>query len=353
MYDDRTYNNIMAEMMSYMPDGVDTQEGSLIYNACSKMALKLEEKYMSDQYLYDNMIPTKMDEEHLIPYAINERGITIKEATYAVLQAEFKQEIPLLSRFCLNDLNYIITEKISNYIYKIECETAGKVGNSYFGQLSPISYIDNWQGGEIVKVLIPGEDEPTLEEIREEVLNSYTAKEFAGNKADYKKKINALQGVGGCKTKRRDKTSGYINIHIISSEFKVPEQELIKFVQDAVDPETSHGEGDGLAAIGQAVLIHGAEAVRINVTAHIEFADSQTYEDMKSYIESAIDNYFLELAKQWEDTENLVVKIYQIITSLSAIENIVDITNVQLNGASDNIILERNQIPERGEINVI
>ena len=339
--------------MEDMPDGVDTQEGSLIYNACVKMALKLEEKYMGDQYLYENMNPTTMDEEHLIPYARDERGITIKEATYAVLQAEFKQEIPISSRFSLNDLNYIITEKISDYIYKIECETAGKLGNSYFGQLSPISYIENWQGGEIVKVLIPGEDAPTLEEIREEVLKSYTSKDFAGNKADYKKKINALQGVGGCKPKRRDKTTGYINVLIISSEFKTPEQELIKSVQDAVDPETSHGEGDGLIAIGHAVLIQGVESVKINISAHIEFANSKSYEDMKSYIESAIDNYFLGLAKQWEDTENLVVKIYQIITSLSAIENIVDITDVQLNGASDNIILERNQIPERGEINVI
>ena len=147
-------------MMEDMPDGFDTQEGSLIYNACVKMALKLEEKYMADQYLHENMNPMTMDEEHLIPYARYERGLTIKEATNAILQAEFFQEIPISSRFSLNDLNYIITEKISNYVYKIECETAGKIGNSYFGQLSPISYIENWQGGQIVKVLIPGEDAP-------------------------------------------------------------------------------------------------------------------------------------------------------------------------------------------------
>ena len=353
MFSDRTFNNLMAEMMEDMPDGFDTQEGSLIYNACVKMALKLEEKYMGDQYLYENMNPLTMDEEHLIPYAKYERGITIREATNAVLQAEFKQEIPISSRFSLNDLNYIVSEKINDFNYKIECEEEGKVGNSYFGQLSPISYIENWQGGEIVKVLIPGEDAPTLEEIREEVLKSYTAKDFAGNKADYKKKINALQGVGGCKVKRRDKNSGYINVLIISSEYKEPSIELVKNVQEAVDPETSHGEGDGLVAIGHSVLIQGAESVKVHISAHIEFANSKSYEDMKSYIESAIDNYFLGLAKQWEDTENLVVKIYQIITSLSAIENIVDITDVQLNGASENIILERNQIPERGEISVI
>mgnify|MGYP000110908304 CR=1 FL=1 len=41
---------------------------------------------------------------------------------------------------------------------------------------------------------------------------------------------------------------------IIGSDFGVPSQEIVKRVQDAVDPEQSHGEGDGIANICHNVL---------------------------------------------------------------------------------------------------
>lgn len=352
MFSDKTYNNIMAEMMEYMPDGVDTQEGSLLYNACTKMALKLEEQYMEMQYLYENMIPSTMDEEHLIAYA-KERGIALKEPTFAILQAEFQQEIPLFSRFSHNDLNYQVIEKIKGFTYKIECETAGKIGNTYFGQLAPITFIEDWKGGELIKVLIPGEEAQTIDELREEVLKSFDTKEFGGNKADYKKKIHSLQGVGGCKVKRRDRNTGYIDVTILSSEYQVPSEELVKTVQTAIDPEVSAGEGDGLAPIGHRVIVKPVEAVPINIKAQIEFVSGKNYEDIKNEIEHAVDLYFLELSKKWEETDNLIIKIYQLITALSKIENISDIKNIMINEKEENILLEYNQIPERGEIYVI
>ena len=46
MYEDMTYETIMRSMMEDMPDGVDTSEGSLIFNACAKQAVRLEEAYL-------------------------------------------------------------------------------------------------------------------------------------------------------------------------------------------------------------------------------------------------------------------------------------------------------------------
>ena len=42
MYEDMTYEKIMEQMMENMPDDVDTSEGSLLFNACAKQALRLE-----------------------------------------------------------------------------------------------------------------------------------------------------------------------------------------------------------------------------------------------------------------------------------------------------------------------
>ena len=46
MFEDMTFENIMEAMMEEMPDDIDTSEGSLLYNACAKQAVQLEETYM-------------------------------------------------------------------------------------------------------------------------------------------------------------------------------------------------------------------------------------------------------------------------------------------------------------------
>lgn len=353
MYEEMTYNNIMTMMMEEMPDGINTDEGSIIYNACTKMALKLEEIFIVNSYLYDNLSPDTMDEEHLRKYATNERGITINEATAAIMQGEFNQEIEIGTRFTLNDLNYIATSQIEQYKYELECEETGIFPNNVFGELAPIDYVENWQGGKITKVLVPGTDGDDVEAIREKVMASFFTKAFAGNKQAYKDLFNNFNGVGGVKIKRRDPQTGWINATIITSEYDVPEQQLIKKVQDAIDPEISHGEGDGQAPIGHKVLVTGVRELMINIEARVEFDDGYNMDTSRSYIESAIDEYLLSLRKEWEDSSTLMVRVFQVIAAMAKVTGILDINSVKLNGVEANITLEEDQIPKRGTLNVI
>lgn len=355
MYEEMTYNNIMAMMMEEMPDDINTDEGSLIYNACSKMALKLEEMYVVNSYLYDNLTPDTMDEEHLRKYATNERGIIIKEPTAAIMQGEFLQEIEIGTRFTLNDLNYIVVLQIEGeqYKYQLECEETGRFPNNVFGELSPVDFVDNWQGGKITKVLVPGTDGDDLEAIREKVMASFFTKAFGGNRQAYIDFFHDFDGIGGVKIKRRDPQTGYINAIIITSEFDVPEQELITKVQTAIDPEVNHGEGNGQAPIGHKVVVAGVREFEIEIEAHIEFDVGYSIDTSRSYIESAIDEYLLNLRKEWEDSSTLMVRVFQIIAAMANVTGILDISNVKLNGLEENIILEEDQVPKRGNVNVI
>lgn len=353
MYEEMTYNNIMAMMMEEAPDGMSTDEGSIIYNACTKMALKLEEIFVVNSYLYDNLSPDTMDEEHSRKYATNERGITINEATAAIMQGEFNQEIEIGTRFTLNDLNYIATSQIEEYEYELECEETGRFPNSVFGELAPIDFVENWQGGKITKVLVPGTDGDDVEAIREKVMASFFTKAFAGNKQAYKDFFHNFDGIGGVKIKRRDAQTGWINATIITSEYDVPEQQLITKVQTAIDPEVSHGEGDGQAPIGHKVLVAGVREVKIDIEAHIDFDEGYNVETSRSYIESAIDEYLLSLRKEWEDSGTLMIRVFQVIASMAKVTGILDINNVKLNGVEANITLEEDQIPKRGTVNVI
>ena len=46
MFEQFTYEKIMSDMMADMPEDIDTSEGSLIFNACAKQAVRLEEAYL-------------------------------------------------------------------------------------------------------------------------------------------------------------------------------------------------------------------------------------------------------------------------------------------------------------------
>lgn len=352
MFEDRTYENIMAEMMAEMPDDINTEEGSLIFNACVKQALKLEEAYLSMAYVYDNMLPDTQDEEHLIRYAL-ERGVQIKEATKAILLGEFMQEIDIGTRFTLNDMDYVAIERIEDYKYKLECEEEGIVGNTSFGEIDPVDYVEDWQGGSITKVLIPGQNQEDIEVFRKRVFDTFSTKAFGGNKEEYLQYFHELDGIGGVKVRRRATDGVFIYAYIIDSDFNVPSEKMVKEVQSGIDPETSHGEGEGFAPIGHQVQVIPVNGIPINIETSITFDTGYTYADMESYIFREIDTYFKELASTWESVPMLTVRISQLESKILSIKGVIDISDTKLNGKESNVILGEFDIPVRGNVHVI
>lgn len=352
MFEEKTYENIMAEMMAEMPSDVNTEEGSLIWNACAKQALQLEEAYLALQQVEDNMYTDTQDEEHLIRNGAD-KGVPIREATNAVLKAEFQQDIETGTRFTANDLNYRVLGQISGYFYEMECEESGTEGNIGSGELSPIDFVEGYEGGIIVGILRPGSDQEDTEEYRKRILSLLDCNYFGGNRADYINFIESLSGVGAVKVKRREEGEEYIYPYILDAEYGVPSEELVSFVQNEVDPEQSHGTGDGIAPIGHKVIIRNAVGVTIDVASVIAYDDGYSQEALNSRMEAAVDGYFTELARAWKETEHLIVRIAQIESRFIQIEGILDIADTRLNGNGNNIVLSYEEIPVRGSINGI
>ena len=86
MFDDRTYNNILDEMLDEFGQDVDTGEASLAFNACDKIAEKLEETYGDMEAINRNMSPDTMDLDHLIQYGELQRGVSYNYATAPVVK---------------------------------------------------------------------------------------------------------------------------------------------------------------------------------------------------------------------------------------------------------------------------
>ena len=97
---------------------------------------------------------------------------------------------------------------------RLQCESTGEQGNIPFGDLIPINYIDGLETAKITEVLIPGEDEESVEDLRKRYFNSFDQQAFGGNIADYQQKTNALDGVGACKVYPVWNGGGLSLIHI-------------------------------------------------------------------------------------------------------------------------------------------
>jgi len=348
MWENMTYENILNDMLSRVPNDVDKRPGSVIYDALAPAAYKLAEAYFLLRNYVDLFFADTAVGEYLSRRTA-ELGVMRRQATKAIRKIVTTGPVDIGTRWGLEDTTYVIIEKITDTEYKAECEQLGSIGNAYSGTLDNI---DNISGitAELIDILIPGEDEETDESLRKRYFESLVSQAYGGNILDYKQKVTALPGVGGVKVEPVWNGGGTVKLIIIDSNYNKPSSTLINEVQTAVDPVLNQGQGYGIAPIGHVVTVVGVDEVEIGVESKITLQTGYTWEDVEPAVEAAINGYFAELRSQWANSETLVVRISQIEVRILAITGIVDVQNTKLNDQQQNIELGPYEIPVLGEV---
>lgn len=353
MYDNKDYDTILGDMCARVNGSINTGEGTLVNFALAPAAAELEEAYNNLEVADLNGSALTCDREHLIIFG-NENNIPIKTATNAKWLAEFNVDFEVGERFEAGELTYISIEKVAEKKYYLECETAGTEGNTKpDDELLPIEFIDDYETGDLIELVEEATDDEETEVYRERYLaerkQEYT---MSGNRADYKKFIKELIGVGGVKQERVKKEHKRINTYIISSLWGKPSDDIIAQVQQAVDPKDSQGDGEGKAPFWHVVDVYPVETEEINISAKFELSPGANFETVLPSIEEAISRYFTELNKTWEDTgkNGLIVRALKVAEAMASVESVIDIQELLLNGSEDNITLHRNTIPVKGAI---
>lgn len=347
-----TYEEVLQRMLDRVPDSQDKREGSVIYDALAPAAMEFMGMYLEQKRIMDETYADTASREYLIK-RVKERGISPYPATYAILKAESTPttvNIAVGARFSLNELNYVVTEKIKDGQYKVQCETIGAVGNAYFGSMIPIDYIEGLETISLTELLIPGEDEEETEAVRQRFFDSFDSQAFGGNMADYKEKVKAINGVGGVKPYPVWNGGGTVKLTIINSNFEKSSKTLVDNVQTIIDPTQNQGQGVGLAPIGHVVTVFGCEETKIDVSTKIVFQEGWTWEDLKPYAERAVDDYFKTLSSDWENEKNVIVRISQIENRFLNLAGVLDISDTTINGQTQNISIESDNIPIRGAV---
>lgn len=372
MFENMTYENILESLLKKIPSDVDKREGSIIFDALSPVALEIAQMYISADIMIQNAFADTAEREYLILRA-KEIGLAPHEATKAVLKMEATysgadENVSIGDRFSLNGLNYVVIEQMVNETdkvietipfdgnsvsagsgekiggwWKVECETEGIIGNTQFGELLPLQTVKDLVKATLTEVLIPGEDIEDTEVFRQRYFDTVNNDAFGGNRADYKKWLNEFDGVGMVKFVRTPESGGTVGVIITDSENNVPSDELLNKVKEELDPVDCEGLGAGIAPVGHVVDVKGVDGVQLSISVKWQLLEGINEDTV--YIKGAeiMKKYLSEINEKWEDTESLTVNAFQLMAKLSELNEIVDITELTINGGRS-ITLNSNEI---------
>lgn len=341
-----TYEEILQRCLDRIPNTIDKRQGSIIYDALAPCCVELAQMYIELSGIYDQVfIDTAVGEA--LDKLVEQNGVKRKDATYALRKGEFNMVVPVGNRFSDGENTYIVIENIAGTNNSIlRCEQAGAVGNSYYGSLTPITYLQGLTKAELTDIIDMGNDIESDEDLRVRYMESVTAPQFGGNVSDYQNKVKSLTGVGGCKVIPIWNGGGTVKLIITNSQGGVPTSSLVNDVQEAVDPNQDQ-QGLGIAPIGHIVTVEGAAAKKIAVSATFTLESGVDPTDIQDSVNNVVDNYFKSLSINWDKEDNLIARISQLETRLLGVAGVLDITNTKMNNSSSNLSLQSNEIPVR------
>lgn len=326
-----TYDYILTEALSKVPDNVDKREGSIIRDALSPCCYEAAKHIL---YLADIIEQTYIETANglWLDGRVIEGGITRDPATYAKKLGVFKTQLNEPCQISIGQSFSTVGDTILNYTavqvyanedgdvvpgsYIMQCNTVGSVGNSYIGRIVPNDYIEKLASAEITTLLYPGEEEESDDSLRERFLANLMKTAFGGNIAQYRQWAKEIPGIGGVQVYPVWAGGGTVKLSIIDTDYNSCSSEFCQTILEKFDPENSGGEtglGLGIAPIGHKVTVSTPLPRTINVSGKITLLPGYKLETLMPDIKASLENYLLSLREAWEnsdDENNYSVTVY-------------------------------------------
>ncbi len=344
MFEDKTYENLLAEALAMAPSGVDTRQGSIYRDALTGPLLALAGFYVE----LDNLIDLTRVDSAVDEY-LDDRGeefaVDRQEATPARYAANITGTMPDEgSEFIIGNLFFDLFYDDDGTPY-FECEEVGVIGNSVINgtQALPVSNIDGLEAASVGAMIEIGTESEDDEDYRDRVQERISGPAENGNKQHFKTWCESVDGVGHAKIIPLWNGPNTVK-GIIYDDDGLPANELvIAKVQEYVDPDNDgDGEGDGLgegaAEIGCHFTAVAPASLPISVTATVTLAGGYSIDDATESVREAIANYLKETAISGSSsTTSPIIRFNAIGGLIIDADGVLDYDNLLLNGDTANI----------------
>jgi uncharacterized phage protein gp47/JayE len=359
---DQTEEAIRRRMLARVPDHVDKSEGSFIWDSLAPAAYEL---YMSanwaQEVLRRGFASTTFG--GYLDLRCEEHGVTRRPAKAAEGQVQFSGEpgttVLAGTRVATSadpvsgtpSIEFETTaEAVLNAqgtaLVGIKAVEAGSLGNVAAGAINvPVSSIPGVTGISNPAATTGGAEAESDASLLERLMLKVRSPGTSGNKADYVQWGLEVDGVGGVQVQPLWNGPGTVKVFIIDKEKRAASSELVAAVQNYIAPDPAAGSGK--APIGASVTVASAEEIPINVSAKLTLVSGATLDQAQSAIAQALRDYLRELA--FADS---VVRYSRLSAFLLDIPQIVDLSELTLNGGTGNIEIGLGQVAVAGTVNV-
>lgn len=366
MFEEKTYENLLEEVLNNAPDDIDTRPGSIFYDAISGIILKVAKFYTDLELVFSLSKPDTAQGEYLDAIA-SQFGITRQNATKAQYFSRFDGEAPEENeRFFYNGLYFVL--KISNdKTWYFEAEEPGTEYNGiFFGTpITPVDTIPGLKASSFGAVKSYAAAEESDESLRMRLYDKISGAGENGNKQHYRLWCESIDGVAKARIFPLWLGGNTVKAVLINSEGLPCQTAEVEAAQKYIDPNDKcrtvvkdghtynfgDGLGEGAANIGAHFTAVEAFEHLIDVCADVKLAPGYDIYDAQISISSTLSIYFKEIALSSKDDENSIVyynKILSLITNSSP--EIIDFKNLTVNSKTENITVSPEYVPKIGMV---
>lgn len=375
MFEVKTYEELLQECMDNAPEGIDTRQGSIFYDACAAKCLVLAEAYADLGMLQDMCHVNTATGEDLDACGLD-HGVVRQEAVAMKCRGVFEGAVPSVgSRFFIDGIFFVMKnnlnelypdneELIEESLEYLEAEISGTQANRV-GEgdvLTPYNDIPGLATAKIGEIIVSGSEEESDESYRERIQNKIGGPAENGNKYHYKTWCESRPGVGEARiftlaNIENDEivynVPNFVSAVLLKADGTPVDEVVVKDVQEYIDPD-SEGLGEGVANAGAHFVATAAKSFKLYINIDdVELSDKNyTETDVVSELVPLIGEYLSELALSpivfnGTRAEKIAIRIKKIGAIVSNAETIADYGSLSIRletgeFAGENIYIDPN-----------
>ncbi len=342
---------LQKELLSEIEESYEKSKGYFLWDMLKAVAIGIKNLLEKLQHVADKLNVENIYQDERERFIFQRTGITRRKATFAegVITVKGNGTITKGDLFETEGLvRFQATETvkvIGQTTVSIKAVFAGEGGNVPIGSITKMPITIQGMTSCTNETATEGGYEA---ESDEDLLLRYYEKlrepATSGNIYHYKRWAKEVEGVGAVRVFPLWAGDNTVKVIIIDLERLPASEELVQKVQNYIDPN-SKGTGEGQAPIGAYCTVESAKPKIIDVSVHLHLAKDTILEVIKKEIDSKIIDYLKGIAFEQD-----YASFAQIGAHILSVEGVVDYENMTLNGLTQNIVCQKDEVMLLGEV---
>lgn len=326
MNEGELFDSLLQRMLNNPAlDGLDKRESSVSYQMLAPVAMELAKLYqelfaVSEEAYIDTAGPESLKKK------AREMGLVYREASFAKIKAKIESDETLApgEKFLCGNRVFLVEEAYEGNLYLLTAEKAGQTAIEKSDSLLYFGY-ERKRLRASIQQIIQGEDAESAESLRARIYAFLDAAPFAGNKAAYRERVLAIEGVGGVRVDRpkEDGEEHNVLLTVIDSSYAPMGEEELAEIRRSLDPVS--GDGEGFAPINHRVKLRSAALKTVRLQLTVQRKEDFEAESVQKNLQAAADAYAKKICRDWAEKQAGVLRKSALFASLLDAEGVQDI----------------------------